>query len=220
LGPSAGLPAPPTPNVDFSTSWVETIKSASDRIEALTADVPERKATVAANASAPRIDLAVALDLLRSERFGEALERLDDLPATSARDPDVLLLRASLLTHRGDLARAEALCSDLILVDELSAGAHYLFALCREGRGDARGAIDHDQIAAYLDDEFAMPRLHLGLMARRAGNREDARRELEHAVRLLAGEDASRLLLFGGGFGREGLVALCRAELARLEGEA
>jgi len=218
MDPSPGLPPTPMLNVDVSTSWVETIKSASDRIMAMTARAPERQATSAAAAKLP-IDLTIALDLLRNERFGEALERLDDLPATSARDPDVLLLRASLLTHSGELARAEALCSDLILIDELSAGAHYLFALCREGRGDTRGAIDHDQIAAYLDDGFAMPRLHLGLMARRAGNREDARLELELAVKLLAGEEASRLLLFGGGFGREGLIALCRAELARLQGE-
>jgi chemotaxis protein methyltransferase CheR len=50
-------------------------------------------------------------------------------------------------------------------------------------------------------------------MARRAGDREAARRELGQALRLLKREDVSRLLLFGGGFGREALMALCRAEL-------
>ena len=75
------------------------------------------------------------------------------------------------------------------------------------------GAVDHDQAAVYLDSGFAMPRLHLGLMARRAGDLEGARRELGHALTLLAREDASRVLLFGGGFGREALIALCRAEL-------
>jgi len=64
-----------------------------------------------------------------------------------------------------------------------------------------------------------MPRLHLGLMARRAGDWEGARRELGHALLLLEREDASRLLLFGGGFGREALIALCRAEL-KSAGEA
>ncbi len=51
-------------------------------------------------------------------------------------------------------------------------------------------------------------------MARRAGDRESARTELGHALMLLKREDASRLLLFGGGFGREALIALCRSELA------
>jgi chemotaxis protein methyltransferase CheR len=64
-----------------------------------------------------------------------------------------------------------------------------------------------------------MPRLHLGLIARRAGDRDAARRELGKALRLLQGEDASRLLLFGGGFGREALMALCRAELNAVGGE-
>jgi chemotaxis protein methyltransferase CheR len=50
-------------------------------------------------------------------------------------------------------------------------------------------------------------------MAKRAGDREAARRELGQALALLQREDPARLLLFGGGFGREVLVALCRSEL-------
>jgi len=53
-------------------------------------------------------------------------------------------------------------------------------------------------------------------MARRSGDCETAIRELGQAVVLLQREDASRLLLFGGGFGRDSLMALCRAELGRL----
>jgi chemotaxis protein methyltransferase CheR len=95
----------------------------------------------------------------------------------------------------------------------LNAGAHYLLALCRESAGDRQGALDHDRAAIYLDPGFAMPRLHLGLMARRGGDAEGARRELGEALLLLRREDISRLLLFGGGFGREALISLCRGEL-------
>jgi chemotaxis protein methyltransferase CheR len=73
-------------------------------------------------------------------------------------------------------------------------------------------------VALYLDPGFAMPRLHLGLLSRRSGDRDAARRELEQALDLLQREDPSRLLLFGGGFGRGALVALCRAELAACGG--
>jgi chemotaxis protein methyltransferase CheR len=65
-----------------------------------------------------------------------------------------------------------------------------------------------------------MPRLHLGLMESRAGRREAARRELARALVLLAAEDGSRLLLLGGGFTREALVNLCRAELRACGGTA
>jgi chemotaxis protein methyltransferase CheR len=164
------------------------------------------------------VDLGVAVELLKKERYAEALDLLGRLSPTSARDPDVILLRAVLLTHSGDLDHARKVCAELVILDELSAGAHYLLALCAEGVGELPTAVEEDQIAVYLDPGFAMPHLHLGLMARRSGDRATAQRELARATLLLGMEDASRLLLFGGGFSRDNLVALCQAELGRLGG--
>jgi chemotaxis protein methyltransferase CheR len=161
----------------------------------------------------PAWDLELALELLRQERFTEALEMMQRLPAESGRDPDVLLLAAALLTHRGRLDEAELACQRLLDVDDLSAGAHYLLALCREGARDRSAAWHHDQVAIHLDPSFAMPHLHLGLLARRDGDRSAAQREFEQALLLLGREDGARVLLFGGGFSRETLVALCRTEL-------
>jgi chemotaxis protein methyltransferase CheR len=124
-------------------------------------------------------------------------------------------LSAALLTHRGRWAEAEQTCHRLLDVDELSAGAHYLLALCCEGALDWPGALNHHQLAIYLDPGFAMPRLRLGLLARQAGDPAAAQRELRHAETLLQREDVSRLLLFGGGFSRDALIALCRTELVR-----
>jgi len=153
-----------------------------------------------------------------SERFADALERLDRLPQEEARDPDVLLVRAVLLTHAGQLEAAERVCSELCARGAESAGAHYLLALCREGAGDRAGAVENDRMATSLDPGFAMPRLHLGLLARRAGDLRGAQIELGQALGLLAGEDAARILLFGGGFTREALTRLCRAELTAAGG--
>ena len=82
---------------------------------------------------------------------------------------NVVRLRGSVVPE-STLARngAERLW-ELLQRDEMNAGAHYLTALCREGAGAPRAAAEHDQLAAYLDPGFAMPRLHLGLLARRAG---------------------------------------------------
>jgi len=131
----------------------------------------------------------------------------------SKTDPDAQLLIAVLLTNGGDLPEAEKVCRHVLNLDELNAGAHYLIALCREHVGDQVGAVQHDQTAAYLDSAFAMPHLHLGLVAKRSADVETARRELGRALPLLDREDASRILLFGGGFTREALVEFCRAEL-------
>jgi chemotaxis protein methyltransferase CheR len=197
--------------VEGSDSWVEAIGAASERVRALT---DTRAAPGAAAApTAPRWHLGQALELFQRERFVEALGLVRGLPAEAARDPDVLLLHAVLLAHSGEFASAEETCHRLLAIDELNAGAHYVLALCREGAGDRRGAADRDQLAIYLDPAFAMPRMHLGLLARRAGDHETLRRELGQALVLLQREDAARLLLFGGGFNREALLALCRAEL-------
>ncbi len=125
------------------------------------------------------------------------------------RDKDVLLLEATLLAHGGQFAAAEEACARLFRLDALNAGGHYVLALCRQQSDDREGAAEHDRLAAHLDPTFAMPRLHLGLMARQAGDFDTARRELAQAQLLLRREDASRLLMFGGGFSREALVRLC-----------
>jgi chemotaxis protein methyltransferase CheR len=153
------------------------------------------------------------VSLLQRERFAEALAVVQGFPPESRRDADVLLLRAVLLVQDAQLSDAEATCTQLLAIDELNAGAHYVLALCREHGHDNTGAGEQYQMAAYLDAAFAMPRLHLGLMARRNGDCISARREFEQALVLLRREEAPRLLLFGGGFDREALIALCDAEL-------
>jgi len=213
--------------VEPNDSWFSAIRLASERITSLTHEKNEATAIVSASAYSPTSssqpaawDRTAAIELLRRERFSEAMELLCALPAESQTDPDTQLLIAVLLTNRGDLPEAEKVCRNVLNLDELNAGAHYLMALCREHAGDRDGAVRHDQTAAYLDPAFAMPRLHLGLVAKRSVDMETARRELGRALSLLDREEASRILLFGGGFTREALVELCRTELRSCGGAA
>ena len=201
------------------TAWIAEIQRATDRIQALSAPLSEAAADakqLAASGARAAPNLHRALEYLHHERYDQTLQQLGRLPVEQASDPDVLLLKAVSLSHSGALDAAEATCRALLERDELSAGAYYVLALCREGRADLPGALEHDQTAVYLDPCFAMPRLHQGLLARRQGDTATARRDLGQALLLFQKEDASRLLLFGGGFSREALIGLCRAELASL----
>ena len=203
------------------SSWVDVIQGASDRIANLSRDPRLSSAALPATvAPRPEWDLRPAVEMLRQERFADAMDLLQSLPAASRTDTDAQLLRAVLLTNGGRLAEAEGVCQQILSRDELHAGAHYLMALCREHAGERHAAFEHDQAATYLDAGFAMPHLHLGLLARRSGDREQARAELERALTLLGREDASRILLYGGGFSREALVELCRAELRMCGGDS
>jgi chemotaxis protein methyltransferase CheR len=199
----------------YRSAWSDTIRAASEKVAALLPD--SGRPPPAADKSGG--DLAPALDLLHRERFSEALDYLGGQQQAED-DPDALLLSAVLLQQSGKLDEAEQACRRLLTLDELSSGAHYVLALCREGAGDLAAAAEHDRVAAYLDPAFAMPRLHLGLLARRSGDRETARRELSQALLLLEGEGASRLLMYGGGFNREALVALCRSALQESGGRS
>jgi chemotaxis protein methyltransferase CheR len=193
------LPAPPPP-AEPSTAWVDAIRDSSSRVESLARDVAPTPP--AGNG------MAKALDLLRRERFQEALDVVG-----SPEDLDARLLRAVLLSHRGRTEEAEAACAEILRADDLNAGAHHLIALCRERAGDIENAIEQNRLAQYLDAGFAMPALHVGRLARRKRDLPLARRQLAQALTLLEREDASRILLFGGGFEREALIRLCRSEL-------
>jgi chemotaxis protein methyltransferase CheR len=200
-----------------SSTWLDTIKRTADRIRAL-AEAPAHggPSPLTLPAQRSRRSHGRALELLSEERFTDALSELGEPSANDASDADTLLLRAVLLTHSGQLDAAASACAELLEFDELSAGAHYLLALCQERKGLLAAALEHNQTAIYLDPTLAMPRLHLGLLARRAGDRQTARRELTQAALLLEREDASRLLMYGGGFGRNSLISMCRSELDRL----
>jgi chemotaxis protein methyltransferase CheR len=192
-------------------SWYDIIRRSSERILSVTDSRPRAPALTVAHSRA--WDRTLTFDLLRAEKFDEAIEQLRAISAETQADPDTQLLLAALLTNSGQIVEAENLCRRLLESDDLNAGAHYLMALCREHAGDVAAAVEHDRIAAYLDADFAMPHLHLGMAAKRAADLKTAIREFEHAAALLAREDAARILLFGGGFAREALLEFCRVEL-------
>jgi chemotaxis protein methyltransferase CheR len=211
--PVSSMPAVAAPMLS-DVSWYGEIGRASDRVVALTS---RTAAAVALKPEpvAPTWNLAVALDLLQRERFTEALGQIDAMPQAAVNDPDVLLLRAVLLSHSGQARLAAETALRLLALDEMNAGANYILAVSFEHGGERNTAANHYRVAIYLDPTFAMPRLHLGILLRRSGEYGEARRELKEALLLFQREDPSRLLLFGSGFTRDALIALCQSEIER-----
>ena len=209
----------PLPAAESEGDWANAIRQASERIRVLaegpkgsrkSPEMPPVARSVARGAPA---DFGAVLELLGEERFEQALAALEGMPAEAQSSPEVQVLRGVLLANRGDLAQAEELCAAALKTDSLNAGAYYVMALCREQADDRATAMEHDRTAIYLDPSFAMPHLHLGLLAKRGGELELAMQELSQAALLLPREDGPRVLVYGGGFGRAALVELCRREL-------
>jgi chemotaxis protein methyltransferase CheR len=175
--------------------WMEAIDGASVRIRRLS-----ERALEEADLENPTEELAGALHV------GDGTEGL--------------LRRAALLVDSGLCAEAWDVSEALLRMDPLSAGAHFVRALCRGHAGDLTAATREDDEAIRLDPKFAMPWLHSGLLARRRGFTDQARLRLQEALGLLATETPLRLLLFSGGFSRDGLAQLCRSGLGSLAGKS
>lgn len=152
------------------------------------------------------------LQCLAAERFGDA----ETLLATAPPSLEARLLAVMLLVHRGRYREALERSGALPPEEHASAEHRYVRGLCRDAAGEwARAAEDYREAAAR-DERFAMPWLQLGILARRRSERSEAARCFEAASALLPVETEAHLRLFGGGFGRAALIALCRAELQRL----
>lgn len=227
VGRPAGDDLTPSDRADGTEreSWVDVIQRSTDRINAFTKPTPrpisEPPAT-SRSGSRPAPVFATALELFKAERFEETLALLKSLREVAPEDPQVELLTAVTCSNQGQFDEAEQICLRLIrhhAEGDHGAAAHYLLGLCYEHAGDRARAKDHHRSAIRLDPYFAMPHLHLGLLARRDGDTHRARAEMRLAVDLVGCERPDRILLFGGGFQRNALLELCRAELSAV-GEA
>lgn len=225
LPPPVGASSRPPYNAQLEhwigESWFDAIQRSTARIDAYTRRHSQTEAatlTPEQPGRAEQLDarpqLAMAMELFKAEHFAEAMALLKTLPAASLGDPDVELLTAVIYSNQGQFEGAEKICLRALGSGEHAAAAHYLLGLCREHEGDRARAVEHHRSAVRLDPSFAMPHLHLGILARRAGDTDTARAEMKLAAELVGRERPDRIVLFGGGFHRNALLELCRAELS------
>lgn len=151
--------------------------------------------------------------LLRSEQFAEALHALGRVERESS-GPFTALCKSLLLVYTNRFDAAAQLANDLVTLEEVSPGAHFVLASCHEFDGELAQAHGHARRSTYLDPTLAMGWLHLGLLSKRLGDNASARRELLQARALLAHEPSDRLAWFGGGCSRTTLIEACARELA------
>ncbi|MBI2601725.1 MAG: methyltransferase [Deltaproteobacteria bacterium] len=203
----------------IDVTWAESISKSANYIESLSRKVRGTSAGFNEKGAAKSgFDIFIKVyDCFARERYQEAWETLQNLDPSMNQNPEILLLRAILLTNQGKADEAEIICESILRNDELNAGAHYLKALSREQCEDRPSAIEENNIAVYLDPTFAMAHFHLGMLLRKNGDGERAVSHLEKALRLFDIEKPVRIALFGGGFSRNALINLCRSELRNSE---
>jgi chemotaxis protein methyltransferase CheR len=204
-GPAPAATQPPAPAPQPSRTPVPLPMRSAASVPA----PPPAPAPPAAPARPAGLD--EVLRLLERERYGEAESRLESLP--EATQPLGRLLYAVLHLHAGRLREAEKVGRELVMQGAERASANYLLGLCGEQSGDEAAARTRYAEAVRADPTFALAHLRAGTLARRAGDVASARVALRMALSLLPQEDALHLSLFGGGFGRHGLMQVGLQEL-------
>lgn len=203
-----------TSELEAGTAWLEPIARSNARIHALAALVPPSAERVSAQNSEPPGTLDEIVELVRNERFSDALARIETTASDGRSERG--LLRAAILTNLGRTTDAKQAVEGRLELLPRCAFAHYLLGVCRESLLELEEARQSYARSAELDPTFALAHLRGGLLARRAGQKEAARRALATALEHFPKQAARTLLLYGGGFARETLASLCRAELSAL----
>ena len=209
-----------------ASQWFQSIGESAERVRALadggqsprprvlesasTAHQADPLTPPAPHADAPSAASSELMALFGQERFQEALSLLEhEQPQGESLAPWLSVVYAMLLMHAGRRDDAEAVCHRQLARHPFHADLHHALALCLEAAGQPGEAMESDQAASFLDPAFAMPHVHIGLMARKSGDAETSRRACAMALRLLPRESDERIQLFAGGFSREALRDLC-----------
>jgi len=206
-----------------ATTWFERIQRSTQRVAELTAAPPPPSSAAAeprpATAGLGWEPFAPVLQLIAAEQFDRALELLEKLPPPLAHSATATLIATTILCGQGRRAASQQAAQRLLDGGHHVAEAHFLLGLSYEHQGDLERAQKSQREAIRSAPRFAMAHLHVGILLRRAGQRQQARAALRQALEFLAHEPSERILLFGGGFQREALLSLCRAELRGVGGE-
>ncbi|EYF01026.1 CheR family methyltransferase [Chondromyces apiculatus] len=236
-----GLLTRVTPGI-LSVAWMEDIQQASARVEMLTATKPGSSAAGVAVGMPAGVavgmpaGVAVGMPagvaaggeegpplaqelrrLITAERYSEGLSLIRQASLLGEGRADLQLFEAIMLSGLGRVGELERVCARLNALHGEHAGAEYLLGLCREYAGDRAGAARLYRDALRTDPHFAMARLRLGLQCKAAGDLRGARTELREALAGLRVGPEEHVALFGGGFSRAALTAMCRAELSAVE---
>lgn len=207
-------------------AWFERIHQSAQRVAELTSGRTPPKSPEALVPPPPGAPshpgwepFEPALKLIAAEQFDQALELLEHLPAALSQSATATLIATTILCGLGRRAESRQAGQRLLDGGHHVAEAHFLIGLSYEHLGDRARAHKSYEESIRAAPRFAMAHLHAGILLRRAGQRQQARSALRQALELLTHEPKERIVLFGGGFQREALMSLCRAELRGLGGE-
>jgi chemotaxis protein methyltransferase CheR len=126
----------------------------------------------------------IALAAAAAEDWQQAQAALTPFAGVSCR-PRLRLLQAWLLASKGACDEAAELCRDLLALDPLLAGAHFILGVLAGRAGDHDQAAHHLSKAIYVDARLAPAYYYLGVAQSERGDYAAARRAFRGGLRAL-----------------------------------
>ena len=135
-----------------------------------------------------------ALALYAYGQYDAAVQMLKEILLRDRGHASAYALLSRISANQGRLEDASASCAQAIALDGLNAGNHYLQATIRQEQGLIQEAVQSLKRAVYLDPHFVMAYFTLGNLAISRGNKTEARRQMDNALRLLDTYDQKKPL--------------------------
>ena len=133
--------------------------------------------------------------LASEKKYGEALKKLDAIPAGEAQHVGALGLRANILFCLERFAEARAVCGKIIAGDELNLEGHLLMGLIARAGKDEEEALKRFKDAVYIRPSCWLAHYYMAELYHRRNEPGPAAREYEVAAGILG----------KGGYGEHGL---------------
>lgn len=152
------------------------------------------------------------------ENFKTASQKYATILAVDPDHVGALIGQGFISANRGEYDSALACCRRALQLDDLRPDAYFLRGLIHDLCGESAEAIGEYRKALLLDMAFVMPHYNLSKIYWRLGKLEDARRQLNNAVRLLEKTPHESLIPLSGGLSRAVFLEVCREDSARYAG--
>ncbi|MDP2169364.1 MAG: CheR family methyltransferase [Rhodocyclaceae bacterium] len=170
-------------------------------------------AAPARGAGAEPTDLARVVELLRAERWREALLAVDQAGSATGTSAGLLQARAKALANLGDLEAALQACEQSLALNPTDKHTYLIQGMALMEHGQAQQAEAALRKAMFLDHAFAEAHHQLGHLLLRLGRRAAGLKSLRNALQLAEQSDPQRPIHNAPGMNHGRFAEILRHEI-------
>lgn len=172
----------PVPEVGRAPECVKEQKNLPAKVKPVSRPAPPARPVGKLPPPDPKTEIE---ELIRTGRYGEAIERSAQFLPLSRDRCDMLCLLANAYANSGEYGKAEGACREAIKINADAAEPYFLLAQIAEARGNDEDAKDLFRKAIYLKPGFIAAYCELGGLYEKENDSLHAKKARSTAIELL-----------------------------------